>query len=231
MGIQQWSLRLSIAVPSVVYRCPGLRIGLKPTCHGSRPNVKSASHVAIGVMLCMRLLAVDMDNVVADWDQGLVDRWVEARPHQPYVRLEDRKHFFADEDYPEEDRDFVLSLHRTPGFYRNLRPMPGALYALKTMQEMGMDIILLTSPEVHDTCAQEKVAWVREHLGSDWVHRMVLTRDKTLVRAEKLIDDRPDIEGRFDPMWEHLVFTRPYNKHITDRTRITWLTWRSVLGL
>jgi len=179
----------------------------------------------------MTLIAVDMDNVVADWDQGLVDRWVAARPNRPYVRLENRKNFYADEDYPEEDRHFVKSLHRSPGFYRELKPMPGALYALNTMKDLNFDVILLTSPEVHDSCAQEKVGWVREHLGDDWVHHLVLSRDKTLVRADKLIDDRPTIKGRFEPTWEHLVFTRPYNKHITDRKHITWLTWRSVLGI
>lgn len=184
-----------------------------------------------GVKSYMGLVAVDMDNVVADWDKGLVDRWLHHRPNQPYVRLEDRKNFYADEDYPEKDREFVLSLHRTPGFYRNLDPMPGALYALNAMKNLGLDVILLTAPEVHDSCAQEKVGWVREHLGDDWVHHMVLARDKTLVRADHLIDDRPTIDGRFQPHWEHLVFTRPYNKHITDRKHITWLTWRSVLGV
>lgn len=40
-------------------------------------------------------------------------------------------------------------------------------------------------------------AWVEKHLGPDFLDQVVLTRDKTVVSADLLIDDRPDITGKW----------------------------------
>lgn len=40
-------------------------------------------------------------------------------------------------------------------------------------------------------------AWVEKHLGSDFLEQIVLTRDKTVVSADLLIDDRLDITGEW----------------------------------
>jgi hypothetical protein len=39
-------------------------------------------------------------------------------------------------------------------------------------------------------------AWVEKHFGPDFLEQMVLTSDKTVVSADLLIDDRPDITGK-----------------------------------
>lgn len=40
-------------------------------------------------------------------------------------------------------------------------------------------------------------AWVEKHFGPDFLEQIVLTRDKTVVSADLLIDDRPDITGKW----------------------------------
>ena len=40
-------------------------------------------------------------------------------------------------------------------------------------------------------------AWVEKHFGPDFLEQMVLTRDKTVVSADLLIDDRVDITGKW----------------------------------
>lgn len=40
-------------------------------------------------------------------------------------------------------------------------------------------------------------AWVKKHFGSAFLEQIVLTRDKTVVSADLLIDDRPDITGKW----------------------------------
>ncbi len=37
--------------------------------------------------------------------------------------------------------------------------------------------------------------WVQQHLGRGWVNRLVITKDKTIVTGDLLIDDRPKIKG------------------------------------
>lgn len=41
-------------------------------------------------------------------------------------------------------------------------------------------------------------AWVEKHLGHEFLEQVILTRDKTLISGDLLIDDRPDILGE-DP--------------------------------
>lgn len=97
------------------------------------------------------------------------------------------------------------------------------------------------------------------------VNRLVMTRDKTLVTGDFLIDgievflifcsffllllspslsviscvlsltfcsfaDKPKISGMLTPSWQHVLFSAPYNQHLTDRPRITsWAECQSVL--
>jgi 5'-nucleotidase len=75
----------------------------------------------------------------------------------------------------------------------------------------------------------EKYEWVDQHLGLAWVDRIVLTRDKTLVNGDILIDDRPQIEGAAKPTWEHVLYDQPYNRSETGKRRLTWANWRTVL--
>jgi hypothetical protein len=48
-------------------------------------------------------------------------------------------------------------------------------------------------------CVLEKFEWVDEHLGKDWTIRLIPAKDKTVIRADVLIDDRPKIEGLEKP--------------------------------
>lgn len=38
-------------------------------------------------------------------------------------------------------------------------------------------------------------AWIEKHLGYDFLDQIILTRDKTVVTGDILIDDKPDILG------------------------------------
>lgn len=39
-------------------------------------------------------------------------------------------------------------------------------------------------------------AWVEKHLGHEFLEQVILTRDKTLITGDILIDDKPDILGK-----------------------------------
>jgi 5'-nucleotidase len=63
------------------------------------------------------------------------------------------------------------------------------------------------------------------------VNRIILTKDKTLIKADYIIDDKPEISGVENmPAWEHIIFDRPYNRQVNKR-RITWETWKDVMAL
>lgn len=45
-------------------------------------------------------------------------------------------------------------------------------------------------------CVLFQYAWVEKHLGHDFLEQVILTRDKTVVSGDILIDDKPDILGK-----------------------------------
>lgn len=100
----------------------------------------------------------------------------------------------------------------------------------------SIDVFLCTSPIKHYAhCPYEKFAWVEKHLGHDFLEQIILTRDKTVVSGDLLIDDKPDIDGvEPNPTWEHILFTASHNKHHllepNQRRLLSWSDdWRAIL--
>ncbi|KAJ1437226.1 5'-deoxyribonucleotidase [Ochromonadaceae sp. CCMP2298] len=88
-------------------------------------------------------------------------------------------------------RKDALTCFNAQGFFINLEPMAGALEALKAMEREGLELYICTSPiKSSRYCAQEKLDWVREHLGEEWLDRVILCQDKTTVVGDILIDDK-----------------------------------------
>lgn len=103
---------------------------------------------------------------------------------------------------------------------------------MNILVDMDNDVRFCTSHFLTYThCVFEKFQWIEEHFDASFVDRIILTRDKTLVRGDILIDDKPKITGLAKPTWEHVLYDRPFNREITDARRLTWQNWRDVLGL
>ncbi|XP_027480360.1 5'(3')-deoxyribonucleotidase, cytosolic type isoform X2 [Zalophus californianus] len=77
--------------------------------------------------------------------------------------------------------------------------------------------------------------WVENHLGPQFVERIILTRDKTMVLGDLLIDDKDTIRGQEEtPSWEHILFTCCHNQHLalcpTRRRLLSWSdNWREII--
>jgi 5'-nucleotidase len=181
--------------------------------------------------MTMRIL-VDMDGVLSDFDGEFLKRWRERYPDKFYVPIEERTTFYVKEQYPNELKPLVSEIVGEPGFFRNMMPIHGGIEALAEMDNLGHEVFICTSPlSRYQNCVLEKFVWVEKHLGSNWVNRIILTKDKTLVKGDYLIDDKPEIKGMENtPSWEHIIYDRPYNRGINKR-RITWENWKAVLKL
>jgi 5'-nucleotidase len=130
----------------------------------------------------------------------------------------------------------VLEMNR-PGFYRTFEPIPGAVRALREMVEAGHDVFIVSTPwSSNPTCMQDKFDWLNSHVGhydekNRWGDRLILTRDKTMIKGDILIDDKPAITGAAIPEWEHVLFTQPHNKSVTNKRRFSdWSKWREIIG-
>lgn len=112
----------------------------------------------------MNRVFVDMDGVIVDFDGYMVDRGMTA---------DEVKH--------------------TPGAYRDMQPIPGAIDAVRKLIAQGWGVWIATKPPTGIPEAySEKVAWIMEHL-PELVRKIVITHDKGLLgdEGDYLIDDRP----------------------------------------
>jgi len=178
-------------------------------------------------------------------DAGFRREWARFG-HDP-SKIDRTKSYAMEDCVAPELREAAITVMSQPGFFRDLPPMEGAVRAVEEMIERGFSVLICTSPlPSNPTCPQDKIEWVRRHLGhiefrqpGDAKKRLaaqdiiVMTRDKTFVMGDVLIDDKPVIQGCMRPTWEHIVFGAPYNEltPADDRLRFDdWSSWQGVLA-
>ncbi|HET8685151.1 MAG TPA: hypothetical protein VFM18_00645 [Methanosarcina sp.] len=180
------------------------------------------------------IVLIDMDGPLCKWVEAAVNQYSLRFPHLPITKVEDVKTFPLEDSWPDSlgCKAALREVLNSPSFYRNLEPQDGAIEALKEIQKVSEETGLITpficsSPWLHGTeldCHSDKARWVEEHLGRYWTERMILTRDKTLVRGHVLIDDKPDIKGATSPTWQQLLFDCNWNRD-SDLPRFKWSDW------
>lgn len=168
---------------------------------------------------------VDMDGVLADFDEEILDRIEERYPHIP--KLDVRRNFYVAEDFPEHSQ-LVRELSNEEGFFASLPLAQAALEGWQRMIDLGYDPRVCSSPiSANPHSEKEKLGWLRQHFvpvfGESVVERAVITKDKHLYDGIALIDDRPEVRNSVDAAWRHIVFDKPYNQHSAAPRLRGWL--------
>ncbi len=176
------------------------------------------------------LLLIDQDNVLADFTRVLYTEMC-ARGHRDRACPPNKQTTYPLEDhYPPDLLGELKAIYTAQGFFRSLPPIEGAIQAVREMVAEGIDVRICTYPiQAYRNCVGEKYEWVERHLGAAFTTRMILTRDKTIVTADALIDDNPDITGSRTPSWRHIVFDQRYNRSVAGPRLKSWANWRTVL--
>lgn len=177
------------------------------------------------------VVLIDQDGVLADFDAAidlaLTDLGCDPAELQrsTWHTSDDIRSCFGHD----VARNIVDRVH-TNGFFRNLPVVNGAQKAVLAMIEAGFDVFVCTAPHLrNEGCASEKLLWIAE-LFPALTNKVVITRDKTLVRGNILIDDKPDIVGVMTPCWEHVMFATPGNNHARKGLVLQhWDSWHDVL--
>lgn len=183
-------------------------------------------------------LLIDMDGVLCDFEASLLDRFRSRHPDEPFIPLDERNTFYAIEQYASIKPNLkskVGDIISSPGFFRSLPPLTNAVRCLHWMDDFpDVSVWLCTAPinRFHN-CVLEKYEWVEKHLGFEWTKKVIMCKDKTLIKGDYLIDDRPAIRGeeQFNPNFgQHVVFTQPYNRTVETKWRLDcWPKTRDAL--
>lgn len=178
----------------------------------------------------MSTILVDMDGVLADWGSGYgigLDAYGEAAA--AIARHEDQTSFNLHLGLTPEQSE-IVDVVMARMSYRMLSPIEGGIEAVRSLHDMGHDVRICTSPWLPNrNCIKDKLDWVSDALGSEWTEKVIVTKDKTLVRGDFLIDDKPGITGLMTPEWQQILFTQPYNRDVTHLPRMN--NWSEVMTL
>jgi 5'-nucleotidase len=169
------------------------------------------------------IILIDMDGVIVDYISNLISVVREGfheglDPKLLEISYEDLTIEPIEElfDYCKKTKQHIENNLHIPGMFENPKPISGAVDAVKILAE-HFEVFICSSPFPGELDSDhgwsEKVSWIRKYLGKEWIDKLILTRDKTLVHGEILIDDKPKITGKKnEPDWEHVLFLQPWNK-------------------
>jgi 5'(3')-deoxyribonucleotidase len=123
-----------------------------------------------------KILYVDMDNVLVDFESGI-------------SRLNN-----------ETREQFKDNYDEVPGIFSLMDPVDGAIESFNLLAEHYDTFIFSTAPWNNPSAWSDNCLWVKKHLGDKAYKRLIISHRKDLNKGHYLIDDREkngagDFEG------------------------------------
>lgn len=168
----------------------------------------------------MKRIAIDMDEVIADFQAKHLtvynDRFNEALTPEDLhgTRLWTLRPHIAAE---------VISLVDEPGFFRDLAVMDGSQEVIRELHE-HYEIYIVTAAMEHPMSFLSKYEWLREHFPFLSEMNFVFCGDKSIIRADYLIDDTSRHFKGFEG--QGILFTAAHNRYETGFVRVD--NWQEV---
>lgn len=163
-----------------------------------------------------KVILFDLDDCLAQFSVGVVGAFTdEDKARLPHVVDSESLlgTIFGGGPLAEVADEVLNRIFKTEKhFFANLLPMEGATSGphdniLRFFLDRGYDVRICSSPSTENkTCASDKTEWVKRHFGDEFARRLILTKDKTLVRGDLLIDDNHCVKGIYTPEWQHVRF-------------------------
>jgi len=167
-----------------------------------------------------------MDGIIVDllgsWLKDYNEQWNDS------LSVEDITTWGVHEHVKPECGLDVYKIIEAPGYFLNLKPLPGAVEGIK-MLDKRHDVYLCSAPAGPDS-AKEKLLWAEEHLGFDR-RQVILCHSKEIVETDVIIDDKPTtLENFIDKGRTAMTIPYPYNQGITEAvycgqhwdTQVSW---------
>lgn len=153
------------------------------------------------------VILIDADGVLEDLSQ----KWVEYlnEIHGTSVRYEELTAWDMTEAFPTLTREQVYAIDRDEAFYSRLKPIPGAVKAVRRMLDDGHEVFVVTTTPYQVVKAKLDRAIFPYYPFLSWKN-IIITCDKHLIRGDVLIDD--GVHNLLGGEYRKILVTAPYNK-------------------
>lgn len=135
------------------------------------------------------IVLVDMDNTLINLSQKFLEKY-NARTNEG-VKYEDVTDYHFGNCFKQPH--LVDEIICSDGFFLDLDPYPNAIKYFNDIQELDVNLILLTQPSrKSDVAIIEKRKWIQRHLPSFELSNVIFTHHKELVDGDIFFDDSPE---------------------------------------
>lgn len=129
-------------------------------------------------------LAIDMDGVIADTESHFIT-WYH-KDYGVHINREDLIGKPESEAFP--DKQAVWKFVNSPGFFRTLPVMPGAIETVKELMN-DFEVYIVSAAMEFPQSLFEKHQWLQEHFPFISWKNIVLCGDKSIIDTDYMIDD------------------------------------------
>ena len=166
----------------------------------------------------MKRILVDMDGVLAD----VYSRFFELHEQETGARLSvsDVSGMLEAEAFKNQ-----TGWVTTPGFFRTVPVMEGSVEGLKRLNSIYKVVVVSMATEFPQSLT-DKQLWMNDHYPFISWKQLVFCGDKSLIRADIMIDDHPKNLDNF--MGETIMFTQPHNIFVKDKRHKRVSSWQEI---
>ena len=163
-------------------------------------------------------IALDMDEVIAD-----VYPKFEAIYEQEFgVRLQ-RADYWGKKIYQLEDAAYIRDFLHHKGFFADLSVMPGSQEVVQELLE-HYDVFITTAAMEFRASLEDKFDWLKEHFAFLPWRNIVFCGDKSILRADYMIDDHASNLRKF--VGKGILYTSTHNLDVHEFTRVN--NWKEI---
>jgi len=128
-------------------------------------------------------IGLDMDGVIVDFMMPICHHFKLLKKDCTTYKLENLLPNTAKE---------VIEYYTSEGYFKNLKPYPGALDFLKRIQRLkNIRVWYISKPSKHAPITwSDKIEWINEYT-PNLLETTILTQDKSIIAVDIFVDDDP----------------------------------------